>query len=337
MKQPLHRCQNCQCSLESPSNYCDNCGQKRIDQPPSVKELLRDFFSNIWALDNKLLRTMGSLLFRPGQLTLAYLQGIRKGYYTPFKLFLFWLTISFLLLNTLLQKLPELQQVEQYNFKLKAYKINTQKNLKTHFSDSLEHSAIDSILALGLPKNGVYEDTIVSIMDHQFSVQELQRYTPQELIEREQIDNFIQQQFFIQLLKAYKEPGAFQKYLVGHLSWLILLSIPFLALWMRLLYWRKHPLYLQHVVFLLHVHTFILVVATGLALWKWLLLPASASSMLKNLLLFTSLGYSFIALRVVYQQGWRKTLLKFFLFLIGYSIVFALVIILFVLLNFLLF
>ena len=184
MKSTLHRCQSCDCSLEEDANYCNNCGQKRIDKLPSMKELLGDFFSNIWSLDSKLFRTLGTLLFRPGKLTLCYLQGTRKHYYTPFKLFLFWLTISFLLINSLIQRSKEFQKVDTYDFQLNSYKVLSQKALHAHFQDSLDQVAIDSLLLQGLPKNEVYDNGLLSFMDEEFTVEELEEYSVEELIQR---------------------------------------------------------------------------------------------------------------------------------------------------------
>lgn len=148
MKPSPHRCQNCQCTLPEDSNYCDNCGQKRIEALPSVGELFRDFLSNLLALDSKLLRTMSGLLFRPGHLTQAYLQGKRKGYYTPFKLFLFWLTAAFLLLSLLLRKLPTVEEV--YNFEMVAYQTQLRSDLYQLLPDST-HAQVDSVLTRHRP------------------------------------------------------------------------------------------------------------------------------------------------------------------------------------------
>ncbi|MGH1336393.1 MAG: DUF3667 domain-containing protein [Aureispira sp.] len=338
MKSTLHRCQSCHCSLEEDSNYCDTCGQKRIDQLPSMKELLRDFFSNIWALDSKLLRTIGTLLLQPGQLTLAYLKGTRNRYYTPFKLFLFWLTISFLLINSLIQQSEEFQQLDAYDFELNAYKTISQKGLHAHFQDSLDRIVIDSILLQGLPENKTYDEGVFSIMDKEFSIEELEAHSVEELIQRKNITHPIERQIAIQLLKAYKDPGKFQTYIISHLSWLFLSSLPLLALWMYLLYWRKHPYYIQHFVFLLHIHTFVLVLTTILAFALWIHPVIMASILLlRNILVTLSLGYSFGALKVVYKQSWRKTLLKFILLFFGYMIVFIITMLLFVFINFLLF
>lgn len=338
MKPTLHQCQNCHCSLEEKSNYCDNCGQKRIDHLPSMRELLGDLFSNIWALDSKLLKTMTSLLFQPGQLTLAYLQGNRKGYYTPFKLFIFWLTVSFLLVSVVLEQYPQFHKLDSYNFELKAYQAITQKHLKAHFQDSTDQVVIDSVLAQGLPDNRGYGDTAVTIVGFDFTMEELRNNSVEELIDQQGVDNFLKRQLLIQLLKTYKDPRKFQTYIISHLSWLLLLSLPFLAFWMKILYWRKHPYYIQHLVFLLHWHTFALALLAGATLWMWMGTTATDTWIpLGKFIGIASILYAILALKKVYQQGKLKTLTKFILLLLGYIFLSIFVIALFLLVNFLLF
>ncbi|MFK7799941.1 MAG: DUF3667 domain-containing protein [Aureispira sp.] len=290
-------------------------------------------------MDSKLLRTMGSLLFRPGRLTLVYIRGIHKNYYTPFKLFLFWLTIGFLFVNNLIQQSNEFKALEQYDFELAAYKSIAQKELKEQFTDSLDQATIDTILTKNFPKaEQDYYDDLITIFDTKFSFEDLHTYTVEELADREQITHPIQRLVFTQLFKAVKSPAKLQSYIISHLSWLFLFMLPLLAGWMYRLYWRKRPYYIQHFVYLLHTHTFALTMLTGMAFWLWIN-PSCAISLYTfgKILLTTSLVYSFWALKVVYQQGWGKTVLKYLFLSIGYVILFTIALLLFFLVNFLFF
>ena len=282
---------------------------------------------------------MGSLLFRPGRLTAAYIQGIRNNYYTPFKLFLFWLTISFILINSLIQQSNEFKELEKYDFELAAYKNISQKELKTYFTDSLDQAVIDSILTKNAPQiEQNYYDNLITIFDKEFSFEDLNNYTVEELADREHITQPINRLVFTQLLKAVKNPAKLQSYIIGHLSWLFLFMLPLVAGWMYLLYWRKRPYYIQHFVYLLHIHTFALTVLTIMAFWLWMNSDCSITLYtFGKVLLTTSMVYNFWALKVVYQQGWRKTLLKYLLLGFGYVILFIIVLLLFFLFNFLFF
>jgi len=54
----------------------------------TLRQLLVEVFRTLTHLDSRLVRSLRYLLFRPGTLTVAYLEGPRKPYITPFQLFL---------------------------------------------------------------------------------------------------------------------------------------------------------------------------------------------------------------------------------------------------------
>ncbi len=81
------RCQNDGTVLTG--DYCHTCGQ-RADEPRRVFiGLVQDVFVDTLAIDGKLARTIGLLLWRPGVLATRYLNGKRVSYSPPFRLYLF--------------------------------------------------------------------------------------------------------------------------------------------------------------------------------------------------------------------------------------------------------
>jgi len=90
-------CKNCETSFEG--HFCPNCGQsvKDFDRPFSV--LFFDILANMWAFDTRVLKTLKSVLFRPGEMALDYVNGRRARYMPPFRLYIFISFIFFLLLN----------------------------------------------------------------------------------------------------------------------------------------------------------------------------------------------------------------------------------------------
>ena len=92
----MDACPNCGAELKG--KYCAACGQKRIDR----RDLsLRRFFGHVIneltdLQSNKILRTFGALLFRPGLLTSEYLAG-KKGFHIgPVRLYLTFSALYFL-------------------------------------------------------------------------------------------------------------------------------------------------------------------------------------------------------------------------------------------------
>lgn len=80
-------CQNCGTALTGA--YCHQCGQRADEPRRAVVGLVQDFFVDTMAIDGKLFRSIGLLLWRPGRLARRYLDGKRVYYSPPFRLYLF--------------------------------------------------------------------------------------------------------------------------------------------------------------------------------------------------------------------------------------------------------
>jgi hypothetical protein len=84
-------CRNC--GTPAPLKFCPECGQETTLHPPTLGEFLHEFVGHYVALEGQLWRTLGLLLRRPGRLTREYLEGRRRRYVLPLRLYL---TASFL-------------------------------------------------------------------------------------------------------------------------------------------------------------------------------------------------------------------------------------------------
>jgi hypothetical protein len=84
-KDALSACPNCTEALAG--DYCHRCGEKRPDaRDLSVRHFVRDAAMELTSLDSKLLRTVWTLLFRPGLLTIEWVRGRRSHYLKPLNL-----------------------------------------------------------------------------------------------------------------------------------------------------------------------------------------------------------------------------------------------------------
>ncbi len=92
-----HVCGNCDTSYEG--NYCPECGQSKTDINRPFSVLLVDLLGNMYAFDTRLLKTLKSVLYKPGELAIDYVAGRRVRYMPPFRLYVFFSLIFFLLLS----------------------------------------------------------------------------------------------------------------------------------------------------------------------------------------------------------------------------------------------
>jgi hypothetical protein len=90
-----YTCTNC--GVQASGSFCATCGQKRFFREQfRLKRSLREIFSEFSDLESSLVKTIGTLVSRPGKLTADYLTGKQKSYVTPVKLYLIIITANFL-------------------------------------------------------------------------------------------------------------------------------------------------------------------------------------------------------------------------------------------------
>ncbi|MFK7786915.1 MAG: DUF3667 domain-containing protein [Crocinitomicaceae bacterium] len=86
-------CYNCGTQLLSNENYCPNCGQENNSKQASLRDLFDDFLGDYFVFDSRLFRSIVPLVASPGKITIEYLNGKRRRYIPPIRVFLF---LSFL-------------------------------------------------------------------------------------------------------------------------------------------------------------------------------------------------------------------------------------------------
>jgi hypothetical protein len=90
-------CANCGTAVTG--NFCHECGQETVLHVASTREFMHEFIGHYVALEGKLWKSLKLLLFRPGVLTLEYINGRRVRYIQPLRLYLTLSVIFFALLQ----------------------------------------------------------------------------------------------------------------------------------------------------------------------------------------------------------------------------------------------
>lgn len=83
---PAGACENCGTELRG--RFCHACGQSAERPTSTVRGFVRHAAADVTNLDARILRTLGLLLARPGQMTREYLAGRRIRYTQPLQLYL---------------------------------------------------------------------------------------------------------------------------------------------------------------------------------------------------------------------------------------------------------
>jgi hypothetical protein len=104
------------------------------------------------------------------------------------------------------------------------------------------------------------------------------------------------------------DPNGFIRGMIDRAPYVMFLLLPLFAFLLKLLYIRRGKLYIQHLIFALHIHAFIFLtfaLSTGL-----LISDVPSLQTTGGWLTLAPFIYVYIAMQHVYEQGWIKTGIK---------------------------
>jgi Protein of unknown function (DUF3667) len=336
-------CRNCLYSLPDNAIYCPQCSQKYTTGKIPVGELIKEFFSEQFNLDSRLFKTIYTL-FVPGKLTIEYFEGKHKSFVSPLRTFLVTAIILFATIG--FQTSDVDLEVDESNFASTAEKESAIENLDSinqvvaaKFNNPTVNSALDSVLLSFTNVEGGEPDSSTFGIFTNFRRNKSRRVAARDIAELgldELADKYdvtvpFERFFLKQQIKTMKNGKGLFQYFLGKLTLMILLMMPFLAFFLKLLYFRRDFYYVEHLIFSFHYHAFIFLIITvliifGKYLGGWLALPIVG--------IFV---YQFMAMKRVYTQSFFKTFLKFWILNFMYLILVIIFFSLTVLLSFVLF
>ena len=298
----LDRCLNCGRPTGETDNFCPNCGQENEDETVPLTPLVADALSEIVSWDSKLARTLLPLLFRPGFLTNEFLAGRRVRYLSPLKMYLVISAIFFLVLPTshIAQRM-HLASVSLQPTLTKSADTGPKPSIvagpvSIHVSDDKPGPTDFPEVQQGFERLPV----TVAAYDAR------QRVSPHR-------DGFWKSLMLRQIIKARHDKQTFAQSvfegLIEALPKMMFALLPVFALLLKITYWRRRRLYIEHLIFALHSHAFAFTLLTlaVLASTHW---PGHGDATWGAFFLLLS-GYLYAAMRRVYKQGWWKTGFKF--------------------------
>ena len=296
-------CLNCGTTLTD--RYCQHCGQENLEPKESFWHLLKHFLEDLTHFDGKLFSTLKYLLFRPGFLTKEYIAGRRASYLNPIRMYLFISALFFLLLMSILpyQTNKTIDILNTPN-KTKTVTVNNNIHITRKIIDSLDTKAKDSTT--------VFEPKTLAQYDSQ-----------QKTLAPANRDNGFESAFarkmFLLKDRSKKEGKAHLLKLIvekfAHsLPYLLFISVPLIALLFQLIYMRhKEFFYVSNIIFTLHYYCLYFLAHM---ITECLDTIGGYARPFSFLVSFISIAYLYIAMLNFYNQGWFKTLLKYFFILI---------------------
>jgi hypothetical protein len=325
-------CRNCGAPLFGA--YCSVCGQERETHRRSVLGLVHELFSEITSFDSRILRTVVALLFRPGELALAFHEGRTRRYMPAVRLYLFASLLFFLTMSLTGIALVQIQLREVPN---------------AYFVKALPHGGV-VVVANGngeggpIPAVAAHRAAELSPGPHTGLSTKVFFFAPlggfrqnisaqgwaQIAETKKQVlhavgndkHGWMARNALAMVEKLARDPAALNGPLTVWIPRLFFLLLPLFALLLALFYVRQRRkfLFVDHLVFSLSVHSFVfalLIVALGAAQ----VLPGGVVA---RLFFFAMAAYVFLALKRFYGQRWAMTAVKFIALSVVYSVFFLL-------------
>ena len=334
------QCLNCGQPLDLSDKYCSYCGQLNTTKQLSLKDFFSEFIGSVLTYDSRLRYTIKDLLFKPGTITRNYAKGQRLKYANPFRFFLS-VSIIFFLISSLLTTInkgssPFVDMKNTSDDTAVADSIITANDVfrnsdfkkdipKMSFTDStmiLENDTIplsnendkelkylnesdldtlnwtNSMVERFVLYNRFYEQT--EIKDAATALDSLKhkntRFNRWVYEKNSAID------------RIKEKPFEFLNYMLGKVPFFLFFFTPVFALFFWLIYSKKKFTYMEHMIFIFHIFSFIFL-GLLICLLPDLLIGADIfSSILVGII---GPFYFYKALRNFYKQGRLLTLIKF--------------------------
>lgn len=319
------KCLNCEQPLDMSDVYCPYCSQLNSNKQLSAKDFFGEFINSIVVYDSRLRNTLKDLLFRPGVITRNYVKGQHLKYANPFRFFLS-VSIIYFLLNGFIDIFQGTSENSLVNLKTpprKSFNLDSlAQNISTTTSDAIRYA--DSVEAQK------EKEPIQYLSDKELDTMPfMESYFERISLYNEFYDTYKIKDANVALdslhhrntsfnrwvysknttIEKIKEnPKAFMNYILTKIPFFLFFFTPFFALFFWLIYsWKKYT-YVEHMVFIFHIFSFIF-----LAMLIFLIPDLIIGEQVLLGILFVFIGpfYFYKALRNFYKQGRLLTLIKF--------------------------
>ncbi|MGQ0739580.1 MAG: DUF3667 domain-containing protein [Bacteroidota bacterium] len=324
-------CLNCGAIVQG--HYCHNCGQENVVPKETFWHMVTHFFYDITHFDSSFFTTIKDLFFKPGFLSGEYMKGRRASYLHPIRLYVFTSAIFFLLffsffvseneisidLNQPLTEKERTNYIRELEQRMKKDTGNKWVKERILFARDTIHPITAADVMKGETGDNFslsFTDTKHRTLEEYDSVQKTLSPSKRDgwMMRRlVKMDINLKQKFSENPLEATKR---FTDSLLHRLPYMLLISLPFFALILKIVYIRRKQFYYaDHGVFTIHLYVFtflllLLVFSTEKLSRMTGIEDLEYFIFLLTLLLFF---YLYKAMRTFYGQRRAKTFIKFLL------------------------
>ena len=305
-------CENCGTELKG--HFCHHCGQHDFDINRSFLHTFLEALENFFHFDTKLFRNLITLLFKPGRMTGDFNAGKRVSQVPPFRLYVFVSILFFFL--TFLEKEKDPIVFNTSEGANAGLTINGEPvSVKEAWNKAIENNTDNPDAQKALESARELTENI-----KQEVATKIAEADPNTTVEKEKSE--FERKIEAKGKKLTTPEGQRQMLhsFLGAAPKLVLICLPFFALYTRFLFRKSKQVYLQHLVLALHFHTFVYIWLMTRDGWVFLVSLVSESlggflSLACNLWLVI---YPFLMLKHLFSNSWAKTTFKTFVLSFAY-------------------
>jgi len=323
-------CTNCTKEIEKDNVYCAHCGQKVKESKESLWLMLKDLFFGIFNLESRFFRSLGGI-FIPARLPLRYISGKRKSYLNPARFYLSALLLHFGILGFIVKPIIA-EDDNATKISLELEKQIERKSEMARFDSlaikyALQGSEIDSLKKYVFAANEMDIDSIPQInigkgiftsegdiTGNKISTEDYLHMSSIEIFDKYNIDGYWNQVWIIQSQRMIKDPVGMFNFFYGNVLWIVILLALAGSFFLKLLYIRKGSFVVEHFTVIIFYQSFFLILLSLVYLaYVFGSQQGEVIGIGVGLSILASQIYLFISLKRYYQQGFFKTLIKYFL------------------------
>ena len=322
----MPECLNCGAHMRG--QFCGQCGQRARSRLISLWELVREAFGDLFELDSRLWRTVVPLLVKPGLLTFDYLQGRRARYMPPFRMYLVFSLLFFLVA---LFNPRETFGIFYEPQTLEEAETERAREAEQHAAEALEELAAEGIIVGG---EDVKED-----LDDGFNVRFNDDGTTETQCEvsefhisgPEWLKRRLTPERLVHVCEQMKKDNGrqFLANLFDNIPVALIVLLPIMAFVLKALYPLSRRYYVEHLLFFVHFHAFfflILIIQILIGRLNAVLpIPEVIGLLMIIAASFYVPVYLFVAMRRVYGQGRLLTSFKYVVLTTSYFAGFSLI------------
>lgn len=322
------KCLNCDTVMVEGAEHCHHCGQSILEVRLTVKTLLKDIFSQIFNLDGRIFKTLKHL-WKPAYLTQEFVGGKRRSYFNPVRFFLIMLLFHFVLLTYTISHSDIDFNQENITRKIVMGELltnyDTSATTLIPAADSLQLDTLRKKL-FGNTKSE-NQDTIfknvsifgTNLKEYGILRKDAYNLSYDSIYAKYNIESKLDRFVIRQTVRINSNVKSLVPFLLGNLTWGVILVLLTISGVLYLLYIRSGYYYVEHAVLQMFYHTktfFVLnIILIGI------ILLGSKAEFLEDIFAITypaSILYLLLTMKAYYKQGWIKTIVKFIIVSVSY-------------------